>query len=137
MVHRSLLLLPLLLAACCPAPKDDTQPAFPNASAQPSSLPPAEDPVVPISVEMAANRGEYKGAAQILVTRYDNRVQAASARLQKKPEEARALNEAHWELVRSFKAIESSDEASFPAARERFEAAAKDLDKKLASVPSP
>lgn len=137
MISRSLLLFSLLLPACCPAPKDDTEPAFPNASAQPSALPFAEDPVAPASVERAASRGEYKGAAQILMTRYDMRVPIAAATLQKEPERARQLNEAHWELIRAFKEVESSDDDSFPTAQDHFEAASKKLENLLANTPKP
>lgn len=125
---RPLLLTLLLIPACCPAPKDDTEPAFRGAAAASSSLPYASDPEEPPSVELARDRGAYKGAAQLRVTRLDQRVQETSRRIQDKPEQARALNEAHWALVRAFKSVETSDEATFPETRERFEKAEKDLE---------
>jgi len=137
MSPRLLLLAPLLLLACCPAPKDDAEPAFRGPAAAASSLPFAADPVEPPSVEMARDRGEYKGAAQLRVNRLDQRVQEASRRLQDRPDQTRALTEAHWTLVRAFKAVETSDEASFPEARDRFEKAASDLEAALARYPAP
>ncbi|MCS6899840.1 MAG: hypothetical protein RMJ98_10885 [Myxococcales bacterium] len=137
MSPRCLLPASLLLLACCPAPKDDTEPAFQGPAASSSSLPFALDPTEPISVEMARNRGEYKGAAQLRVTRFDQRVQETSQRLQHKPDQARALTESHWALVRAFKAVEASDEASFPEARDRFEQAASNLEAALARYSIP
>jgi hypothetical protein len=131
MSPRPFLLALALLPACCPAPKDDAEPAFPASSA--SALPYAADPVEPPSVELARDRGTYKGEAQRTASRLDQKVQDASARLRNQPDKARELNEVHWAFVRAFKAVETSDEETFPAARDRFEAATRDLEKKLAS----
>lgn len=127
-------MLLLLAPGCCAPPRGDGAGPAPSSSAAPADSDDwsnAREVNEPPSVELSRDRGTYKGHAQARVDELARRVQQVEGKVAGRPDQAQALRDAHWELIRAFKGVETSDEESFPAARERFEQADKKLAAKL------